>query len=177
MNAQLPLSSATLSARRWLHERLSSNSLFASVEARWVRLAKALAHLAQDDHGRLRRPTEVLGQLVARQLEEHRVHHRANAGAARLVVEERELAEVLAGAQILEDDGRRVLVGARQIDLHRARLNDVHRRAHVVLREDDVARSKGLLGQTRRERLAVLVGEALKERNLREEIGGTHRRA
>ena len=31
MNAQLPLSSATLSARRWLHERFSSNSLLASV--------------------------------------------------------------------------------------------------------------------------------------------------
>ena len=178
MNAQLPLSSATLSARRWLHDRFSSNSLFASVVARWlehrVRLAQALAHLGQDGHGRLGRATEVLGELLARELEEHRVDHRANAGAARLVVEERELAEVLARAQVLEHDRRRVLVRARQVDLHGARLDDVHRGADVFLRKDDIARAEALLGEPRGERLAVLVGEPLEERNLREQVGGTH---
>ncbi len=34
MNAQLPLSSATLSASLWLHVRLSSNSLTTSFAAR-----------------------------------------------------------------------------------------------------------------------------------------------
>ena len=140
-----------------------------------VRLAKALAHLGQDGHGRLGRAAQVLAELLARQLEEHRVDHGANAGAARLVVEERELAEVLARANVLEHDGRRVLVRARQVDLHRAGLHDVHRRADVPLREDDVARPERLLGQPRRERLAVLVGQALKEGDLRQEVGGAHR--
>ena len=179
MNAQLPFSSATLSARRWPQVRFSSNSLTTSLAARWLSIAlvsrRRSAISLEDGHRRRLRAAEVLAELLARELEEHRVDDGAHAGAARLVVEEGQLAEVLARADVLEDDGRRVLLGARQVDLHRAGLHDVHRRALVALREDDVARLEGLLGQARGERLAVLVGEALEERNLGEQVGGAHR--
>ena len=126
-----------------------------------VGLAEALGHLGEDGHRRGLGAAEVIAELLARQLEEHRVDRRLDAGASRLVVEERELAEVLAGADVLQHDplGVRIAFGRRQEDLHRARQHDVHARALGALLEDELVRLERALGQPRRERLHVLARE------------------
>jgi hypothetical protein len=50
---------------------------------------------------------EVVGEVVASQLEELRVLENPDGRRAWLVVQERELAEVVAGMQALEDDRQR----------------------------------------------------------------------
>src|SRR5579859_315198 len=116
----------------------------------------------------------MIGKLLTRELQKDGVDHGANTGAARLVVEERQLTEVFPGAKVLEDDRRRLAVGAREVNLNRPRTNQIHRRAQIALGEDDVTRLEALLGQTCRKRLAVLVGEPLENRDLGEQVRGTH---
>jgi hypothetical protein len=69
-----------------------------------VGLAKALAHLTEDGHRRARPPLEVALEGLAVQLEQDGVGRRESARAAGLVVEERELAEVLATSDVFERD-------------------------------------------------------------------------
>ena len=116
----------------------------------------------------------MLTELVARELEEHGVDGRDDACGARLVVEQRELAEVLAGARVLQDDGRLVGAGPGQEDLHRAREHDVHTRALVALVEDLLARLELSFRHAIAEGVEVLGGQRIEQRDLGEELGVEH---
>jgi len=133
-----------------------------------VRFAEAVRHLAQDRERSALRFLELLAELVARELEEHRVDRRPHARGARLVVEERELAEIFARAHVLQDDGWRVFVGRRKEDLHRALEHDVHRRALVSLAENHLLGLVTLLREALREDVTIVVGQTFEQRDLSE---------
>ncbi len=178
MNAQLPLSSSHLVGEalppgqvllELLHDVLGGPPGHEG-----VRLPQPIRHLAQDGHRRGLRTAEVLGQVLARQLEQERVDRRARARAPGLFVEERQLAKVLARPHVLQDHGRRARGRRGEVDLHGTRADQVHRRPAVALRKDGFVRGEAPLRQAGGERFAVLLGKPLKKRDLRQKLCGTH---
>src|SRR5262249_22277603 len=83
----------------------------------------------------LRRFLQARLEIVAPQHEELRVLHGDDVGAARLVVDQRHLAEKVAVAHHREDDFAAVL--ADQHDLHLAGGDDVEGVARVILEKND----------------------------------------
>ena len=176
MNAQLPFSSATLSARRWPHVRFSSISLTTFFAARWLSIAfvsrrrsaislRIASAAVFDLRGARRTP-----RASARGAQCRRWRARWRRAACRRRARARRSTRRCA-----RPSGRPggVSLSAAAGDLHRAREHDVHRRAlRRPCAKTMSPALKALLGQPRGERLAVLVGQPLEERDLGEEVGG-----
>ncbi len=108
-------------------------------------------------------------ELVAAQHEQHGGLHRDDVRGARLAVDQRELAEVVALAERAEDHLAPVLPDDG--DLHGARAHDVERIARVALPDDQRAARVALLADEGGEAAALVRRQALEERHIAEELG------
>jgi hypothetical protein len=104
---------------------------------------------------------QVVLQGLPVQFQQHAVGGGQRAGAARLVVEQRQFAKIFAARDVLQRDPPRSL--ARQVDVDVAALDDVHGVAGIALLEHGNAGREGPAFQVVGERPQVLARQALEQ--------------
>ena len=134
-----------------------------------VGAAQAARQLGEQRPRDGRRRLDAPAEILAAQHEQMRILHRDDVRRARPVVDERELAEMLADAEHAEDHLASVL--ADEHDFDAALADDEQRVAGIVLEQDDAAARIELLARQLAEALELDPVEAAEERHRRQEVG------
>ena len=117
-----------------------------SLRQQIVRRANAVRQLAHDRDADRWRARKLSGEFVAREFEKHRVRERLHTGRTRLVVEDGELAEVVARVELLQAHGLARSIRGQE-DRQRTAQHDEHRRAVIALPDDEVGGGKATLDE------------------------------
>src|SRR5919198_178166 len=112
---------------------------------------------------------QVREEIVAGEQRGARILERVRARGARAAIEERELAEELAGPH--DRDERLLTELARQRDLHRALEDEVEVRARIILPEDRLAPAEALRAYALSELGHLALGKPREQRQATEMLG------